>query len=241
MTPVLLVHGAWHGAWSWAAVQTELDLRGVPSFAIELPGHGVSPQPFGDLHGDARCVADAIERLGRDVVLVGHSYGGAVIGQAAQWTDHIAHLVSVAAFVLAEGDSMRHIGALDGVPEVPPSLLGDARSRDGDFLRLDPIAAIPALYGTAPAQVQDAAVARLDAQPVATFVQAVTGPGWGRLPTTYIRCTEDHCVPRSHQDAMAMHCDRIETMHTDHCPMLSAPGELADILAPLARACPSPA
>ena len=235
MTPVLLVHGAWHGSWSWAALQTELDRLGVPSFAVELPGHGVSPLPLGDLHGDARCVADAIERMGSDVVLVGHSYGGAVIGQAAMWTERIRHMVYVAAFVLAEGDSMRHIAVLDGVPEEPPSLLGNARSRDGDVLRLDPIAAIPALYGTAPAAVQDAAAARLDPQPVASFVQAVTGSGWGRFPTTYIRCTEDHCVPLSHQDAMAAQCDTVRTMHTDHCPMLSAPGELADHLAALAR------
>ncbi len=235
MTPVLLVHGAWHGAWSWAALQAELDRLGVPSFAVELPGHGTSPLPPGDLHADARCVTDAIERIGRDVVLVGHSYGGAVISQAAAWTDRVSHLVFVAAFVLSDGDSMRHIAVLDGVAEEPPSLLGTARTRDGDLLRLDPVAAIPVLYGTAPAHVQDAAVARLDAQPVATFTQAVTGAGWARFPTTYVRCTDDLCVPLSHQDAMAAQCDAVQTLHTDHCPMLSAPEALAQILEAIAR------
>jgi pimeloyl-ACP methyl ester carboxylesterase len=235
MTPVLLVHGAWHGSWSWAALQAELDRRGVPSFAVELPGHGLSPEPLGDLHGDARCVVDAIERIGHDVVLVGHSYGGAVVGQAAMWTEHVRHLVFVAAFVLDEGDSMRHIGVLDGVPEEPPSLLGDARSRLGDVLLLDPIAAIPALYGCAPAPVQDAAVARLGPQPVASFVQAVTGSGWSRFPATYVRCADDRCVPLSHQDAMAARCGTVYTLHTDHSPMLSAAGDLADIIAEVAR------
>lgn len=236
MTPVLLVHGAWHGAWSWAPLQAELDRRGVPSFAVELPGHGTSPLPPGDLHADARCVVDAIERIGGEVVLVGHSYGGAVIGQAASWTDHIAHMVFIAAFVLSDGDSMRHIAVLDGVEEEPPSLLGTARTRDGDVLRLDPVAAIPVLYGTAPAEVQDAAAARLDPQPVATFTQAVTGAGWARFPTSYVRCTDDLCVPLSHQDAMAAHCGTVHTLHTDHCPMLSAPGALAEVLAAIARA-----
>ncbi len=236
MIPVLLVHGAWHGSWSWAAVQAELDRRGVPSLAVELPGHGVSAAPLGDLHGDARCVVDAIDRIGHDVVLVGHSYGGAVIGQAAMWTERIHHMVYVAAFVLDEGDSMRHIGVLDGVPEEPPSLLGDARSRLGDVLLLDPVAAIPALYGCAPPAVQDAAVARLDPQPVASFVQTVTGSGWNRFSTTYVRCTGDRCVPLTHQDAMAARCSAVHTLHTDHSPMLSAPGDLANIIAALAIA-----
>ena len=40
---VVLVHGAWHGAWCWSALQAELDRRGVPSLAVELPGHGTEP------------------------------------------------------------------------------------------------------------------------------------------------------------------------------------------------------
>ena len=47
--PILLVHGAWHGAWCWAALQAELDRRGVASWAVDLPGHGLSTEPLGDL------------------------------------------------------------------------------------------------------------------------------------------------------------------------------------------------
>ena len=42
--PIVLVHGAVHGAWCWAALQTELDRRGVPSYAVDLPGHGASTE-----------------------------------------------------------------------------------------------------------------------------------------------------------------------------------------------------
>ncbi|MPY95620.1 MAG: alpha/beta fold hydrolase, partial [Acidimicrobiia bacterium] len=55
--PIVLVHGACHGAWCWAAVQAELDRRGVPSYAVDLPGHGTSLAPLEDLHGDAVAVA----------------------------------------------------------------------------------------------------------------------------------------------------------------------------------------
>src|SRR4051794_4678303 len=79
--PIVLVHGAFHGAWCWAALQTELDRLGVPSYAIDLPGHGASTAPLEDLHGDADAVARLLEAIDDEVVLVGHSYGGAVIGQ----------------------------------------------------------------------------------------------------------------------------------------------------------------
>ena len=238
MNPLLLVHGAWHGAWSWAGLQAQLDARGVPSYAVDLPGHGTSSAPFTDLHGDARHVAATVDHLaartGQDLVLVGHSFGGAVISQAAAWTTHIRSLVYVAAFVLHDGDSMRRITSLVDVPEEPPSLLGSARRRDGDQLLLDPDAAVHALYGEASAVMQQVAAARIEPQPVASFVQAVEGDGATRFPSTYVRCTRDLCVPLSHQDAMAASCTTVRTLDSDHCPMLSAPEALADVLAAIA-------
>lgn len=240
MNAMLLVHGAWHGGWSWAALQAALDERGVPSYAVDLPGHGASAEPFTDLHGDARHVAAAVDHLaartGQPVVLVGHSYGGAVISQAAAWTSHVASLVYVAAFVLHDGDSMRRITALVDIPEEPPSLLGAARRREGDLLLLDPNAAIPALYGEAPSAIQRVAAARIEAQPVASFVQAVEGGGATSVPSAYVRCTQDLCVPLSHQDAMAAACTTVHTLAADHCPMLSAADELADVLTAIATA-----
>jgi pimeloyl-ACP methyl ester carboxylesterase len=237
--PVVLVHGAWHGSWCWAGVQAELDKLGVPSYAPDLPGHGVSDKPFGDMHGDAACVAALIERLGTDVVLVGHSYGGAVIGEAALRTDHVRRLVYIAAFVLDEGESMVRIRVLQGVPEDPPGLLGLAQQRtDHGTLALDPVAAIPALYGRATYQAQQAAVARLTEQPIATFVQPATGAGWKRAPSTYVRCLHDRTVPINHQDLMAERCTEIVTLDSDHSPPVSMPAETAALLARLARTAP---
>ncbi|HBU76315.1 MAG TPA: hypothetical protein DEB38_08600 [Acidimicrobiaceae bacterium] len=100
---VLLVHGAWHGAWCWAPLQRALDQLGIPSHAIDLPGHGISPLPLGDLHGDAAAVVGALEALPPDTLLLGHSYGGAVISQAAAHSDRIGHLMFLAAFALEAG------------------------------------------------------------------------------------------------------------------------------------------
>ncbi|MFM7685770.1 MAG: alpha/beta hydrolase, partial [Actinomycetota bacterium] len=103
---VVLVHGAWHGAWCWAALQHALDDRGIPSLAVDLPGHGASTLPLGDLHGDAAHVGAVLDRIDAPVVLVGHSYGGAVITQAAAERSDVAHLVYLAAFVPAAGESV---------------------------------------------------------------------------------------------------------------------------------------
>lgn len=233
--PVVLVHGAWHGAWCWAGLQAELDRRGVPSYAIDLPGHGASSLPFGDLHGCAGLVADFIDRLATDVLLVGHSFGGAVITETGLHTEHVRHLVYLTAFVLDEGDSVIRIGSLAGIPAEPPTLLDAARSRVDDFLVLDPELAIPALYGHCAAEVQQAAAARLCPHPIASFVQPVTGAAWRTTPSTFIRCTDDRAIALSHQDAMATQCTHIATLDTDHSPFASMPFETADILERLAR------
>ena len=183
VTPIVLVHGAWHGAWCWSALQAELNKRGVPSYAVDLPGHGVSDRPLGDLHRDAAHVADVIDRLAIDVVLVGHSYGGAVITEAALHTDRVRHLVYLTAFVLDEGESLSSIPMLDSAPpQQIIGLRGARRTLDDGTIVLDPVAAIPALYGCCEPAVQQAAAARLSPQPKASFAQAVTGASWKRVP-----------------------------------------------------------
>src|SRR5690606_3684632 len=109
MSPVVLVHGAWHGAWCWAALQAELDRRGVPTYAVDLPGHGASLLPLGDLYGDAEHVAAVLAALaGRGpAILVGHSYAGAVVTEAAVRAPvPVGHLVYIGAFALDEGESV---------------------------------------------------------------------------------------------------------------------------------------
>jgi pimeloyl-ACP methyl ester carboxylesterase len=234
--PVVLVHGAWHGAWCWAALQAELDRSGVPSYALDLPGHGTSAAPLGDLHGDAASVASVIDRLGTEVVLVGHSYGGAVITEAALHTTHVGHLVYLTAFVLDEGESMTSVAVLADLPPEPEELLGRARSRgDHGTLVLEPQAAIPALYGHCAPEVQQAAAARLCPQPIASFVQTATGAPWRTTPSTYVRCTDDRAIAINHQDAMAARCSSVETLHTDHSPFASMPAATAALLVTLAR------
>lgn len=239
MTPpatVVLVHGAWHGAWCWAALQAELDQRGVPSLAVDLPGHGVSTLPLGDLHGDADHVASVVRRLDGPVVLVGHSYGGGVITVAGAQLTNVERLVYVAAYVLDDTDSVSRVGVLREVPAEPPTLLNDAIQRGDGVLTLDVARAGAALYGDVVASVVDAALARLSPQPIASFVQPAGVAAWKSVSSTYVLCTRDRAVAPNHQRLMAARCTETVSIDTDHSPFVSATSELAGVLERLARA-----
>lgn len=233
---VVLVHGAWHGAWCWAALQAELDQRGVPSLAIDLPGHGVSTLPLGDLHGDADHVASVVQHIDGPVVLVGHSYGGGVITVAGADATNVRHLVYAAAYVLDDTDSVSRVGILRDVAAEPPTLLNEAIERGDGVLTLNISRAGAALYGEVGAATVEASLARLSPQPTASFVQPAGVAAWKTVPSTYLLCTRDRAVAPNHQRLMAQRCGEVVELDTDHSPFVSATSAMADVLERLARA-----
>ena len=102
---VLLVHGAWHGAWCWKRVATSLRALGYAPEAIDLPGHGMSAEPLTDLHGDADAVQAHLDAIGEPTLLVGHSYGGMVITDAGVH-DAVAGLAYVSAYMPDAGQTL---------------------------------------------------------------------------------------------------------------------------------------
>lgn len=235
---IVLVHGAWHGAWCWATLQAELDGRGVASLAIDLPGHGASILPFGDLHADAQYVVDVVASLATPVVLVGHSYGGAVITEAAHRlgsgpTSRVRHLVYLAAFCLDAGESVMDIARHESGGQVE---LGAAMiAIDGGLSVLDPEKAAPALYGDCDARTVSAALARLCPQPLATMLQPASGAPWRQVPSTYVVCTRDRSVHPGHQEYMAARCTNVVRLDTDHSPFLSMTKQTADVISGVAQ------
>src|ERR1700749_4876043 len=82
----VLVHGAWHGAWCWRDVAPALRVAGHAVEAIDLPAHGEGERAPGSVRLEeyVEAVCAAVERAPRPVVLVGHSFGGVPITQAAE-------------------------------------------------------------------------------------------------------------------------------------------------------------
>jgi pimeloyl-ACP methyl ester carboxylesterase len=167
--------------------------------------------------------------------VVGHSYGGAVITEAASRVAQVAHLVYLTAFALDAGESV--LGLLRSLPAAPVALARAVHYHDDGTSTLgDAHLVTEALYGRCPPTMAAAALPRLCAQPTATMVQTVTGSPRASIPSTYVRCTLDQAVDISHQSAMALRCGTVHTLDTDHSPFLSMVSETADILESIARA-----
>src|SRR5205814_9983265 len=79
-SPVLLVHGAWGGAWAWGFVQAELDKLGVESKAIDVPSRDPAPSAMAD---DAAAVRAALNGMSEPAVVVGHSYARVPVTEAS--------------------------------------------------------------------------------------------------------------------------------------------------------------
>ncbi len=234
---VVLVHGAWHGAWCWAALQTELDSRGIPSLAVDLPGHGASPAPLGDLSTDAAAVSATLAMFTRPILLVGHSYGGAVIGETVAQHANVFHQLFLCAYVLEVNKTV--IGLTRAMPELPgphePSALAKAMRLADGMSTIDPEFAHAAFYGTCDPMVSTANIARLSPQTLASMSEPATVASWRHVPSTYVRCLADAAIAVPHQDFMAARCSSVETLDTDHSPFASRPKETAEIIARIAR------
>jgi len=231
---IVLVHGAFHGAWCWHKVVTGLVESGHDVIPLDLPGRAAGDvEAPADLYGDAAHVRKALDQIDGCVMLVGHSYGGAVITQAAAGHPKVVRLVYLAAVMPDEGESVA-TAIPPGASALPPDTPGGRLmipQADGLTLRLDPEHAPEAYYHDCAPEDVDQAVSRLGPQAIASIMQPLTGAAWRTIPSTYIVCEEDRALPPDHQRAYATRAHEVLTIPTSHSPFLSRPDLLIDILA----------
>lgn len=208
---VVLVHGAWHGAWCWDAVRA----AGLEdAVTLDLPSNHVEGAGFTD---DVAAVRDVLDGLS-DVVLVGHSYGGAVISEAGAH-DNVAHLVYLCAFALDVGESL----ASNPSPTGPVAL---APSVEGAHLVVDPDGARDAFYGDCDEQPVD----RLVPHNMAAFLTELTAAAWRSKPSTYVVCLQDRAIHPDQQRFFANRCWSTVELDASHSPMLSMPERVVEIV-----------
>jgi pimeloyl-ACP methyl ester carboxylesterase len=217
MAKVVLVHGAWHGAWCWDGVVAQLDQLGVPYEAVQLPHTG-----FAD---DVAAARAAIASAGDGSVVIGHSYGGAVISEAASGIDGLNRLVYLAAFMLDVDDDQ---GAVMVNHQSP--ILACVGPVDGG-VAVDPAKAHELFYADSDEQVVADVIPRLRPMGVGGGAGPASEPAWKTVPSTYIICTEDGALPPSAQREMAAHADAVAEWPTDHSPFLTRPRDIAELLA----------
>jgi len=210
-----------------------------------------------DLDQASELLVSQVKRLGAGdpVVVVAHSMGGAVLTRAAQQAPAlVAHAVYLAALMPASGVSA---AACARMPENAGGLVAAALVADPasvGALRLDVASPDPAyrqrlrqaFYGDLPPVAADAAIALLtpDAPAgIADGTTTLTADGWGCVPRSYVICTQDMTIRPALQrrfiaDADAAFPSNPTTVHTldaSHCPFLSMPHEVAEIVVKLSR------
>ena len=212
----------------------------MKALAIDLPGHGSDPGPQTDLHGDADRVRATLDRIEGPVVLLGHSYGGAVITEAGAHPA-VAHLVYLCALVLDEGESCASAAAAeaetaqivhDGRPNLNAGIIADENGAGS----LDPAVAAACFYNDCDAETVEWALARLGPQPLITLQQNPAAVAWRDRPSTYVVCANDMGIHPDLQRILARRCTDSVEWYSDHSPFLSQPDRLADTLRDLVLA-----
>ncbi|MGW8951788.1 alpha/beta fold hydrolase [Streptomyces sp. NPDC055709] len=226
MANFVLVAGAWLGAWAWDEVVPELRAAGHAGHPLTLSGLA---EKQGAPAGQQTHVQDIVEEVERrdlrDVVLVGHSYAGIPVGQAAERIgERLARVVFVDSNVPADGESFVSAWP-DGRAMVEASI-----DKNGGFWA--PLTAAE-FEGQG---LTDEQIARIGGgstpHPGATLTEpAVLARPLGELPATYIKCLLDSDEPSP--DVVALLRGerwRLVEMDTGHWPMFSQPRRLAQIL-----------
>ncbi|MFJ9459334.1 alpha/beta fold hydrolase [Kitasatospora sp. NPDC101447] len=225
MANFVLVAGAWLGSWAWDDVVPELRAAGHGAYPLTLSGlAGQRAVPAGQREHVADVVAAVEEHDLREVVLVGHSYSGVPVGQAAERIgDRLARLVLVDADVPVTGESFA-----DGIPE-PAGLRADLAAHGGWWPPLPP--ADFAGQGLTTGQIARIAE-RATPHPGASLTEpAVLEGPLSALPAVYVKCLLDWPEPPPVVAALVADGHwRLVELDTGHWPMFSRPAELARIL-----------
>jgi pimeloyl-ACP methyl ester carboxylesterase len=221
----VLVHGAWGGAWCWEKFTKDLDARNATWRTVNLPSSQLDSDPSSDLTVDADVVARAANAVEGPVILVGHSYAGAVITQAAPLVKRLESLFYIAATVPDIGQSHSDNARLVRVR----TEMDAAIHIDGPMLLLDVPAAAIALYQECTLEDREWAASRLTTQTLASFRGPRTAHDVDVL-TRYVLCRQDHALDPTLQDLVSQRCDEVISIDADHSPFLSRSEELAEIL-----------
>lgn len=214
MKSILLVHGAWHGAWCWNLVEKELKNKGVDVRSLNLPFTGVND--------DIASVSNALKDIDNQVILLGHSYGGIVISSAAEAKENVDQLIYLSAILLEPGESMQLDGSKIQI-DVDANLISEVKKSS----------AIAAFYGDVDPKLAKTSTELLRPFPIVSGSQGI-GEAWREKHSTYIVCQEDKAIPPELQYVMAKKANRIIEWQCGHSPFLSKPKLVIDLLLNLA-------
>jgi pimeloyl-ACP methyl ester carboxylesterase len=234
---IVLIHGAWADSLSWSGVIQRLQDNGYTVIA--------APNPLSGLQQDSETISDLLQTISGPIVVVGHSYGGAVMTDAAYGNTNVKALVAVDAFLPAQGESVFQLTA-----QKPGSCL--TSKPESDIFNAVPVPGQPSgdddLYVKASVfdrcfanglSHSEAQIAEAAQRPfLASAGTDVSGPpAWQQIPTWDVVGTIDKIIPPAEQLFMAHRAKaHITEICAGHLSMVSQPAAVTAVIEEAAHA-----
>ena len=228
---IVLVHGAWADGSSWAAVTENLQHKG---FTVD-----VAANPLRGVKSDASYLRDYLATIPGPIVLVGHSYGGMVITNAATGNPNVKALVYINAYLPRQGDTVDQLTSEKPGSALDPNTTINVvpiRNADGTVVDAD-LYVKPALFPNlfaAGVSAQKAAVLAAGQRPLThSAIDEVSPntPAWQTIPSWALVGTADRVIPPAEQQLMATRAGaHMVKVNAPHLSMVSDPDAVTDLI-----------
>jgi len=231
---VVLVHGAWADASSWTGVATRLQNDGYTVRAIA--------NPLRSLSGDAASVKTFLGTVTGPIVLVGHSYGGAVITNAATGNPNVKALVYVNAFAPDAGESATQLAGPDSALSADPTTVFDfvpatLPPTPDTELYLKKSTVFTSFATGLSSEDKTIVWATQRAATIAALNEPSATPAWRTIPSWYLIGTKDKIIPPAEQRKMAIRAgSTVEQFDAGHVGLMTDPRAVTRIIERAARA-----
>jgi pimeloyl-ACP methyl ester carboxylesterase len=226
---IVLEHGAWADGSSWDGVVARLQKDG---YSVDVP-----PNPLRGPNVDSAYLVSYLKTLSGPIVLVGHSYGGFVITDAATGNSNVKALVYVDAYIPARGDTINSINKQFPGSQLLASALAFVPSAGGVvdvYIKPNRFGAILANDLSAK-QATELAVTQ---RPIvaSALTEPAGPPAWASIPSWDVIGTKDHAIPVAGQQFMAKRAHaRVTEINASHLSMISQPGRVTAVIEAAAR------
>lgn len=220
---IVLVHGAWADASGWDGVIARLQQRG---YTVIAPAN-----PLRDLQEDSAYLTSVLHTISGPIVLVGHSYGGMVITNAAVGDPQVKALVYIAGFAPDVGESVLSLESKNPGSQIGPTTLTLRPYPGGVDAYISP----SAFHAAFCADLSNSTASEMAAaqRPIAAAVLAEPSgtPAWRSIPSWYMVAKEDHAIPPATERFMAsrMGAHTVE-VDSSHAVMFSHPEAVTDLI-----------
>lgn len=230
----VLVHGAWHGEWSWQTTKQKMEQSGSMVISFDLPGHGIDKTdiPHVTFNSYVDKVKQEITKLNTSVVLVGHSLAGYIVSKVAEdMPNNIEKLVFVSAMIPNNQKTVFDTLKEDAGSELIQNLIF---AEDQSWATVNEETLKNVVYNGATAEQIGKAAPQLVRQATQPFFVPVitTENNFGKIDKTYIICEKDKILSATAQREIVktINCNKAISINTGHVPHVENPEILAETI-----------